>query len=164
MVEDFNFREAWGHLSGHENGHDFEETPQSPHHDLITDSISTERINKNHLVLSDIKNISNKDKITKDLFADFLKSLLRYISTIDTLTLARMDKEVDQITKSQADENRRVAHDSWISNTNALSRYCAKMGIDNEWRNVIGSSRVEQTNWAISVADFAREMALKGDE
>jgi hypothetical protein len=37
-----------------------------------------------------------------------------------------------------------------------------KCGIDNSWRNVLGSARDEQTEWALSVAETARNLALKG--
>jgi len=147
MPLDSDFLKSWSHLDNYEKGTDFVDGEEklNTHHDTENEDVSIEKLNKNFLMLSDIKKMSEKDKISKDLFVDFIKSLLRYISTIDSLTLARMDKEVDNITKGKADENRRIAHESWVSNMNALSRYFAKIGIDNEWRNVIGFNRTEQT-------------------
>jgi hypothetical protein len=161
-----NLNEAWGHLSSHENGHDFPEADEnnSTTGNIEGYDIASEEIDKDISSLFELKSISKKDKITKDLFNDLLKSLLRYIETIDKLSLARLDKETDIITENQADHSRRAAHDSLISNANALSRYCVKIGIDNSWRNVIGYERKNQTNWVLSVASMARKMALKGDE
>ncbi|MCX6717474.1 MAG: hypothetical protein NTU76_02250 [Candidatus Taylorbacteria bacterium] len=161
-----NLNEAWEHLSSHEKGHDFpdfgeEEKPTTPK--IEGYDLSSVEIDKNISSLFDLKEVSKIDGIAKELFDDFLKSLLRYISTIDNLTLARMDKEIDRITKNQADHSRRMAHDSWMSNANALSRYCESKSIDNSWRDVIGYERKVQTNWVLSVSNMARKMALKGD-
>jgi hypothetical protein len=163
MVEDFNFREAWSHLNEYEGGrHDFEDDEREKIHPNIE---NTDNLNKNISNFLEMKEISDRDEILKNLFNNFLKSLLRYIYTIDTLSLARRSADdEDNSLKNAADKNRRIAHDSWMSDTNALSRYYAKLGIDNSWRNVIGFSRIEQTNWALSVSKFARKMAMKGED
>jgi len=157
-----NLNEAWSHLSSHENGHDF---PDSDVENSTTKNIEgydpdSEETNKNISSLFDIREISKKDEMAQGLFNDFLKSLLGYLQAIDRLSLARRDKEVDKATENQADHARRIAHDSWISSANALSRYCVKLGIDNSWRSVIGLDRKSQTNWVLSVSSMARKMAL----
>ncbi len=162
MVEEYNFREAWGHLGEYEHGgHEFEDEKTDIHSGIE----NIDNLNKNISDFLEMKNICFKDKVLKGLFNEFLKYLLRYIHTVDTLSLARrsVDDE-DNSSKATADKNRRIAHDSWMSDTNALSRYYAKLGIDNSWRNVIGFNRIEQTNWALSVSSFARKMAMKGED
>lgn len=163
-----NFEEAWKNLSSHDHGHDFEEdgpdgdeSQASEHHSFEADDIGSEQIDKNISILFDLKEISKRDEIAKELFEDFLRSLLRYVGMIDRLSLARLDREnSDRLIREKADENRRFAHEAWLANANALSRYCAKLGIDNSWLSVLGSSRTEQTNWALSVISTARKMAL----
>lgn len=163
MVEEYNFREAWGHLGEYEHGgHEFEDDEKTKIH---PDVENVDSLNKNISDFLEMKNTSSKDKVLKGLFVEFLRSLLRYLHTIDTLSLARRSTDdEDNSSKALADKNRRIAHDSWMSDVNALSRYYAKLGIDNSWRNVIGFNRTEQTNWALSVSSFARKMAMKGED
>jgi hypothetical protein len=66
---------------------------------------------------------------------------------IDNLSLVRANG-ADLETVSQADRMRSIAHDALISNLNIMSRYCAKLGIDNEWRFVLGLDRKQITAWA----------------
>lgn len=157
-----NFNEAWSHLSGHEKGHDFleDDDKNTTTKNIEGYDLESEEADKNISSLFDIKEISNTDEIAKELYNGFMKSLLGYIQAIDKLTSARKDKESDAITKNQADHARRIAHDSWLSSANALSRYCDKLGLDNTWRSVIGFDRKKQTNWVLSVSSMARKMAL----
>lgn len=50
--------------------------------------------------------------------------------------------------RSELDDSRRRAHDSFIDSCNALSRAMAKAGEDNLWRGDLGDDRV-------TIGDFA---------
>jgi hypothetical protein len=159
-----NFEGAWKNLAEHDNGYDFDLGPEEDNSHIhgssseIIKSIAERNISS----LLEIEESSRRDEIMKELFADFLKGLLRYIFTIDSLSLARINGKESRKVMGEADKNRRIAHEAWISDVNALSRYFVKLGIDNSWRNVLGSTRDEQTGWALSVAKTARDIALKG--
>jgi hypothetical protein len=164
-----NFEGAWRNLADYEKeGDDFpvDDLMGNSHsqHNEIRERIGSERTRKNIQSLLEIEGSLKKDEIMKELFQDFLKSLLRYVGTIDNLSLSRMDSESSPVMLGEADKNRRIAHEAWISCANSLSRYFVKCGIDNSWRNVLGSTRNEQTEWALSVAETVRELALKGGE
>jgi hypothetical protein len=158
------FMESWGRLNDYEKGEDdFDDDLYHPTKSNLINQHKTETNNKfvSSLLNLDLACENSSDKIIKSLYESFLKSLLRYVSTIDGLSLARLEEVFDKKTVEEADINRRRAHESWISSANALSRYFYKMGLDNSWRNVIGSTRIEQTKWAESVSNIARKIVLK---
>ena len=79
MPLDSDFLKSWSHLDNYEKGTDFVDGEEklNTHHDTENEDVSIEKLNKNFLMLSDIKKMSEKDKISKDLFVDFIKSLFK---------------------------------------------------------------------------------------
>lgn len=99
----------------------------------------------------EMEQIANSNPSLYEYFTDIKKSVIRYIASIDKMSLNKIKFSKDNELISDSDRTRRFAHETLITNLNIFSRECAKMGIDNTWRNGIGLDRKEITMWAISV-------------
>lgn len=148
------FEDAWRKLTRYQNdGDDFDqpEEPQKLEVVLKEDKKEPpERVSEHVKTYRQMEEISKKDSELNILFRDIKMSVLRYIEAIDSLSLARANG-ADPETINQADRMRSIAHNALISNINIMSRYCAKLGIDNEWRFVLGLDRKQITAWALEI-------------
>ncbi len=71
----------------------------------------------------------------KDFWDDFLKRAAEY-------TRIRNQWEfMDRKDKIEADSDRTLTHDGFITSVNVLSRIAANEGVDNSWREELGDER-----------------------
>ena len=134
-------REAWGDLAENEKTGDFggeEKGYGAPERRALN-------------AYYQIKEIADRNAMGKKLVTGLQRSLLRYIGTIDTLSMSLVTNQSGE-EKQAADEARTRAHNALISDLNIISRFCEKNKIDNSWRNVVGSDRKEITLWALAVS------------
>ncbi len=84
--------------------------------------------------------------------AELEKAIGRYAESVTALSYAKSGKLSKDVLIA-ADNHRRLCHNSLIDSLNLLSREYKKLGIDNTWRSaIIGDSRREAGDWALSVA------------
>lgn len=142
-------REAWGNLAEEEKGqeHDSKLNIGDPHFTSI---------------YKKIEKIAEKDKLAKTLFINIQKSALRYLYTIDQLSLDRL-KKYDKEEVQRSDEARRRAHNALIDDLNIFSRYCIKNNLDNSWRNMVGIKREDVTEWVLGIAPILGEKKKGGE-
>ena len=83
------------------------------------------------------------------------RACLRYAITVNDHVLAKQEKKPKEEIQS-ADQIRRFSHDRFIDEVNLLSRQYREAGLDNSWRNGVGSSREEIGAWGQKIADYLR--------
>ena len=105
----------------------------------------------------------------EQLVRDVEFSVAHYMQTVSQLEHIKIKRERgDEVAREDVavkDQNRHNAHNSLISAINAASRRFAFYKLDNEWRNVIGSSHTETNaerqeilEWATYIGElFANE-------
>lgn len=98
----------------------------------------------------------------KEMFKDVESSILRYGESVTRFDRGQLEgitrKDMENI-----DGARRSAHDSMIDQINALSRACAQAGLDNQWRNMVGSDRIQIGEWALKVGAILKNSILEGN-
>ena len=90
------------------------------------------------------------------IFQDVERRAVRYRTTINTNTTARMDARKSGLVSEfeESDTRQRLAHDALISEVNLLSRQFKEEGLDNEWRREIGLERHDVGRWGATVANL----------
>lgn len=132
--------------------------------ELTTPEMDFDRFGKTSEVklFKKIKSRAETDPNISEMVQMLEDSILRYYQTITELEVVSRTSTDKQIVQG-ADQARRNAHNTVIDNLNALSRYYGKMGIDNQWRSVIGLERTQVTTWVKSVAPYLiSEKLIKG--
>ncbi|MFA5001089.1 MAG: DUF3232 domain-containing protein [Candidatus Paceibacterota bacterium] len=137
-MEDPFLNDLWQDLGNYDKGETFEE---AENHQKETPSLAYLRL----------KNIGEHSPLADSLVKDIQNSIIRYIETIDALTVAKIKKDEPK-ERERSDLARRLAHNALISNLNILNRYCLKNGLDTGWRIMIGSDRDQVKTWALGVA------------
>jgi hypothetical protein len=148
-IGDF-FGESWERKAKAEKGHEVpdEDRLATPEEELAQYDESPE--------ISTYKNIESQssfDNNSRELFSQVTRGILDYYRTMTALErVIAADGTNEEV--HNADQIRRVAHDSLISTLNAMSRYFGTNGLDNEWRSVIGLERTQVTTWVKKVAPY----------
>jgi hypothetical protein len=147
-IEDF-FNDLWKIRADREKGHeiDDEEILSATQEQSIYEDTSEVAIYRK----LEEQSLFNDDY--KQLFSQMRKGILDYyrsMTTLERVILAGGSNE--EI--SQYDQMRRFSHNSLIDTLNAMSRYCWKNGLDNEWRSMIGLERTKVTDWVKKVAPY----------
>lgn len=137
-MEDPFLNESWNNLAEREEGIDFDE------------AYVRER-ERNDLAYEKLKKLRSHSELARDLVKDIEDSILRYVKSIDQLSISRIER-ADSKTKEGNDLARRLAHNALIDNLNIFSRYCAKHKLDTSWRDMVGSHRNQIRDWALSVS------------
>ena len=146
------FSKLWERKAESEKGHEIEEDIQES---LLSPEIEYKKYDETKEVdlYKQIEKQAVFDDNTKELFCQITRGILDYYKTMSELERVTIsDGTNEEISKS--DQARRFAHNALIDNLNALSRYTGKMGLDNEWRSVIGLERTQVTEWVKRVAPF----------
>jgi hypothetical protein len=154
MSEDNFFKDAWQEITSYQNeGETFADHENDKNlKDFLNDDKkeTPEQISKQVEIYKLMEKISAGNPDLQALFDDIKDSVLRYIETIDKLSLSR-ERGDDQDMIIESDSRRTQAHEVLISNLNILSRLCSKLGLDNEWRSMIGLDRKQVTDWALDI-------------
>jgi len=93
-----------------------------------------------------ISSESQKDPELQMLFSDVRDALIRYKRIIDEIRKSREGSAINDI--EARDKNMHFAHNRLIDALNILSRQFRKRGLDNNWREEIGTSRPAVSSWA----------------
>lgn len=84
------------------------------------------------------------------------RQAVRYRMTVNIWERSRREsidtKALDAF--GEAEQNRRFAHNVLMDDVNILSRQCAAVGLDNEWRRRIGLERDDVGRWGLAVAQL----------
>lgn len=108
--------------------------------------------------------IPKDDDIATDLLDDLEKSMLRYAAAVDRHKVSRTKRMDERKSAEQADHDRRIAHESLISDLQILYRYLNTHGIDTTEFDGIINRREDVGQFAIQNADFVakKRNLLKG--
>lgn len=165
---DSNFSASWAR-HGEDLGEDVDTVAQADDTSWgnLTEDFSSITRDQKRKAISEfniMEKISKIDDNAKSLFDEIVKSLFRYISTIDNLSKRKIDIKEGLAAAEEregSDRARTNSHEALISCLNAYSRYCRKIGVDNSWRGVLGLERTDVTRWALAVAEHAQSVVLK---
>jgi hypothetical protein len=115
-------------------------------------------------IFSHIKEETASDPELGQLFRGMQSAVMRYAEIVNAhshfYAKQRIFDEADRDRAMELDQRRHFAHESMMDSLNALSRACAKAGIDNSWRNDVGLERDKIGMWSLVVADHLKREAL----
>ena len=102
-------------------------------------------------VFEGIKKEAEQKPELRELLLDLEDSILRYGESV-----VKFDRSLTESSTKEdygyADQSRKIVHDSLLDKINILSRAFANEGLDNSWRNVVGSDRNQIGQWALRVS------------
>ena len=111
-------------------------------------------------IFEDLETLSERNESIKEYLEDIKNQIIYYVRTIAEMEHLQNNSAAREDI-AQIDSTRRIAHDSLITKIDILSRICAKNGLDNNWRDMIGIGREQVTRWAINVAESLTEDIVK---
>lgn len=116
-------------------------------------------------IFSHIKEETESNPDLGGLFRGMQSAIMRYAEIVNAhshfYAKQRIFDEADRDRAMELDQRRHFAHESMMDSLNALSRACAKAGIDNSWRNDVGLERDKIGMWSLAVADHLKREALR---
>jgi hypothetical protein len=108
-----------------------------------------------------IKEQAEKNPDLADVLSWVEADIIRYQRSVAS-RLLEQSKGIQRKNKDyeNTDEAQRNTHEALMADLDILSREFAKFGLDNKWRIMIGSSRDQVANWALTVAPYLRKDVL----
>jgi len=111
----------------------------------------------------DLEKMVKGNELLEKLLDELKESCLRYAKTRERLSgfikksyntkLTRQEMEE----RVRADHERRIAHNALVDSLNILSRNCAKLGVDNSWREKFYSKEAIG-DWAVKIEKEIKEL------